>query len=52
MEQLEGNMTFAEKCGIALLLVALAACGLLTAEAFATGGNMLQVDAAAAFSQF
>jgi hypothetical protein len=52
MDQFGRSLTFAEKFGIALLLVALTVTGLLTAEVFATGGSMLQVDATSDFSQF
>jgi hypothetical protein len=51
MNQSGHIVSFAEKLGIAILLVALAATALMTAEAFATGGTMLQVDAALGFAQ-
>lgn len=52
VDQSSRTMSFATKLGVAVLLAALAATGLMSAEAFATGGSMLAVDAAAAFAQF
>lgn len=43
---------FAQKLGIAILLVAAIATALMGAEAFATGGNMAQIDMASGFAQF